>query len=160
MSKQSNTPKPELRKADDIEEQEEPDTLSYVDWKELLPQLSQAVVDELLPLLTSTICFSESFASLSKGLQAALWQLGGVPRQHRTDCLTAAVNLESPEEFTRRCQGLLAHYDLQGVKGQPGHGDVEQRHRRFKETLEQDLNCLCANSHRVANFTAWGYLLG
>jgi hypothetical protein len=92
---------------------------------------------------TGTICFSESFASLSEGLQNALWKLGGVPKQHRTDCLTAAVKLECPEEFTRRYQGLLAHYGLQGLKGQPGHGnengDVEQRHRRFKEALEQAL---------------------
>jgi hypothetical protein len=92
---------------------------------------------------TGTICFSESFASLSEGLQNALWQLGGVPKQHRTDCLTAAVKLECPEEFTRRYQGLLAHYGLRGLKGQPGHGnengDVEQRHRRFKEALDQAL---------------------
>jgi hypothetical protein len=92
---------------------------------------------------TGTICFSESFASLSEGLQNALWELGGIPKQHRTDCLTAAVKLESPEEFTRRYQGLLDHYGLQGIKGQPGHGnengDVEQRHRRFKEALDQAL---------------------
>ena len=92
---------------------------------------------------TGTICFSESFASLSEGLQNALWELGGVPKQHRTDCLTAAVKLESPEEFTRRYRGLLDHYGFQGIKGQPGHGnengDVEQRHRRFKEALDQAL---------------------
>jgi hypothetical protein len=92
---------------------------------------------------SGTICFSESFASLSEGLQNALWQLGGVPKQHRTDCLGAAVKVERPEEFTRLYQGLLAHYGLQGLKGQPGHGnengDVEQRHRRFKEALEQAL---------------------
>ena len=39
-----------------------------------------------------TVCFSESFESLSEGLQNALWELGGVPRRHRTDRLTAAVN--------------------------------------------------------------------
>jgi hypothetical protein len=92
---------------------------------------------------TGTICFSESFASLSEGLQNALWRLGGVPKQHRTDCLGAAVKVERPEEFTRLYQGLLAHYGLRGLKGQPGHGnengDVEQRHRRFKEALDQAL---------------------
>ena len=40
---------------------------------------------------TGTICFSESFESLSEGLQNALWELGGVPQRHRTDRLTAAV---------------------------------------------------------------------
>src|SRR3954469_25989455 len=67
-----------------------------------------------------TVCFSESFESLSEGLQNALWELGGVPRRHRTDRLTAAVNsdLES-EMFTRRYHGLLAHYGLEGQAIQP-----------------------------------------
>ena len=92
---------------------------------------------------TGSICFSECFESLSEGLQNALWELGGVPKQHRTDCLTAAVKLENQEEFTRRYQSLLAHYGLEGIHGQPYHGnengDVEQRHRRFKEALDQAL---------------------
>jgi len=40
---------------------------------------------------TVSICQSESFESLSAGLQAALWELGRVPAEHRTDQLTAAV---------------------------------------------------------------------
>ncbi|MDP8238950.1 MAG: IS21 family transposase, partial [Candidatus Hatepunaea meridiana] len=40
---------------------------------------------------TGTICFSESFESLSQGLQNALCSLGGVPRSHRTDRLSSAV---------------------------------------------------------------------
>ncbi|MGH9424405.1 MAG: IS21 family transposase [Thermoanaerobaculia bacterium] len=92
---------------------------------------------------TGSICFAECFESLSEGLQNALWELGGVPKQHRTDCLTAAVKLENPEEFTRVYQGLLSHYRLQGIHGQPHHGnengDVEQRHRRFKEAVDQAL---------------------
>ena len=31
------------------------------------------------------ICFSESYESLSEGLQNALWNLGGVPQKHRSD---------------------------------------------------------------------------
>ena len=34
----------------------------------------------------------ESFMALSTGLQAALWTLGGVPEEHRTDSLSAAFN--------------------------------------------------------------------
>jgi len=50
-----------------------------------------------------TICYSESFESLSEGLQNALWELGGVPQRHRTDCLSAAVaNTSNLDEFTRR----------------------------------------------------------
>ena len=49
---------------------------------------------------TVMICFSESFESLSAGLQKALWELGAVPREHRTDNLTTAVHkLSHPEEF-------------------------------------------------------------
>jgi len=91
---------------------------------------------------TGTICFSESFESLSEGLQNALWELGGVPQTHQTDRLSAAVHKTSnPEEFTERYRGLLGHYGLTGRKIQAGkaheNGDVEQRHYRFKKALEQ-----------------------
>jgi len=93
---------------------------------------------------TGTICFSESFESLSEGLQNALWELGGVPKMHRTDRLSSAVNkLGNPEEFTQRYKALLSHYGVQGHKTQPAspneNGDVEQRHYRFKKALEQSL---------------------
>ena len=41
---------------------------------------------------TGTICFSESFESLSEAFQNALWELGGVPITHRTDRLSTAVH--------------------------------------------------------------------
>jgi osmotically-inducible protein OsmY len=37
------------------------------------------------------VCASESWESLAEGMQDALWELGGVPEEHRTDSLTAAV---------------------------------------------------------------------
>ena len=38
----------------------------------------------------------ESFAALAGGLQNALWTLGGAPREHRTDSLSAAFrNLDA-----------------------------------------------------------------
>jgi hypothetical protein len=93
---------------------------------------------------TGTICFSESFESLSEGLQNALWELGGVPAEHRTDRLTAAVNkIQSLQEFTARYDALLRHYGLSGKKtnGESPHenGDVEQRHYRFKDSVDQEL---------------------
>jgi transposase len=93
---------------------------------------------------TGTICFSESFEALSEGLQNALWQLGGVPKTHRTDRLSAAVQKpDNPEEFTQRYNALLKHYGIEGVKTRPAspheNGDVEQRHHRFKRALEQSL---------------------
>ncbi len=91
-----------------------------------------------------TICFSESFESLSEGLQRALWKLGGVPQAHQTDRLSTAVNKpQNPEEFTQRYRALLSHYRLTGRKTQPArpneNGDVEQRHHRFKRALDQAL---------------------
>jgi len=92
----------------------------------------------------ASICFSESFESLSCGLQDSLWKLGGVPRAHRTDQLSAAVQKpENPEEFTRRYKALLKHYGLEGKKIQVGkpneNGDIEQRHYRFKKAVDQAL---------------------
>jgi hypothetical protein len=91
-----------------------------------------------------TVCFSESFESLSEGLQNALWERGGVPRQHRTDRLTAAVNNDPQHEmFTRRYQALMTHYGLEAQAIQPRqaneNGDVEQSHHRFKQAVDQAL---------------------
>jgi len=93
---------------------------------------------------TFTICYSESFESLSEGLQNALWELGGVPDRHRTDCLSAAVaNTSNLDDFTGRYRGLLEHYDLRAEKTNPNsgneNGDVEQGHHRFKRAVDQAL---------------------
>jgi len=93
---------------------------------------------------TGTVCFSESFESLSEGLQNALWELGGVPASHQTDRLTSAVHkMTNPEEFTARYKALLRHYGLEGKstnRNSPHeNGDVEQRHHRLKRTVEQAL---------------------
>lgn len=93
---------------------------------------------------TGSICFSESFESLSEGLQNALWELGGVTEAHRTDRLSTAVHkVPSPEEFTQRYKALLNHYRIEGQKiqaGQPNeNGDVEQSHHRFKKAVDQAL---------------------
>jgi len=91
-----------------------------------------------------TICFSESFESLSEGLQNALWRCGGTPLQHRTDRLSAAVNnLHERRDFTVRYDALMRHYGVEGQKTNPAsgneNGDVEQRHHRLKRAVEQAL---------------------
>ena len=93
---------------------------------------------------TGTICASESFASLSEGVQNALWELGGVPLLHRTDRMTAAVNnLTEQANFQKNYQTLLGHYGLEGRSIQTGrpteNGDVEQRHYRLHRALDQAL---------------------
>ena len=70
---------------------------------------------------TASICFSESFEALISGLQDAVWELGGVPHSHQTDCLSAAVHkLDHPEAFTARYAALMRHYGLEGRKDRPG----------------------------------------
>jgi hypothetical protein len=93
---------------------------------------------------TGTVCFSESFESLSQGLQNALWELGGVPRTHRTDRLSAAVNnLGDRDLFQQRYRALLAHYGLkpQAIQARKAHqnGDAEQSHHRYKDAIDQAL---------------------
>jgi hypothetical protein len=90
------------------------------------------------------VCYSESFESLSEGLQNALWALGKVPHRHRTDRLSTAVNnMSDPVEFTDRYKGLMRSYGPESEKTQAGHGnengDVEQRHHRFKRAVAQEL---------------------
>ena len=91
-----------------------------------------------------SLCYSESFESLSQGFQYAIWQLGFVPSRHRTDRLSAAVNnLSETRDFTARYQGLMDHYGIEMEKIQPRHanenGDVESSHRHIKNAIEQAL---------------------
>lgn len=90
------------------------------------------------------VCFSESYESLAEGVQDALWELGGVPQEHRTDSLSAAVRPpRSKDEFTAKYQGLLQHYGMKASHSSPGrgheNGDVEQSHHRFKRAVDQEL---------------------
>ncbi len=111
---------------------------------------------------TGTVCFSESFESLSEGFQNALWELGGVPGAHRTDRLSTAVHkTDHPETFTRRYSALLRHYGLEGRRIQAAcpneNGDVEQRHYRFKKAVEQAL--ILRGSPDFADREAYGLFL-
>jgi len=109
-----------------------------------------------------TICYSESFESLSEGLQNALWELGGVPQRQRTDRLSAAVaNTSNLKEFTARYKSLLEHYGLLAEKTNPDsgneNGDVEQRHHRFKRAVDQAL--MLRGSRDFADVPAYGQFL-
>ncbi len=93
---------------------------------------------------TGTICFSESFESLSEGFQNAVWELGGVPEIHQTDRLSAgAQKARHPEEFTARYSALMRYYRITMRRTNPRspheNGDIEQRHNRFKEAVDQSL---------------------
>ena len=92
----------------------------------------------------SVIDSGESFMALSTGLQAALWALGGVPEEHRTDSLSAAFNnLAEQEELTQRYADLCSHYGLRATRCNPGqsneNGSIESRHDSLKTALDQAL---------------------
>jgi transposase len=92
------------------------------------------------------VCFSESFEALAEGIEQCLWQLGGVPQQHRTDHLSAAIrplDAAAQAAATQRYTALLAHYGMQPTTNNLGeaheNGDVEQAHHRFKQAVDQAL---------------------
>jgi len=92
------------------------------------------------------VCFAESFEALVEGLEGALWALGGVPRQHRTDHLGAAVrplDADGRAQARERYAAVMQHYGLEPTTNTLGvaheNGDIEQAHHRFKEALDQAL---------------------
>jgi hypothetical protein len=95
----------------------------------------------------ASICLSETFEALAEGIEKALWQIRGVPKQHRTDHLSAAVRhmhkQEEKEDWTQRYQALMAHYGMQPTWNNTGvaheNGDVEQSHHRLKVAVDQAL---------------------
>jgi hypothetical protein len=93
-----------------------------------------------------TIAYSETFEALVEGLQVSLWELGAVPREHRTDNLSAAThNLKKQRgrAFNERYLEVLDHYAMVGSKNTPGNahenGDVESAHHHFKRAVDQRL---------------------
>lgn len=90
------------------------------------------------------VCGGESFASLAQGLQNALWALGGVPLEHRTDSLSAAFNnLAEQEELTTRYAELCKHYGLHPSRNNLGqsheNGSIESRQATLKNAVNQAL---------------------
>ena len=111
---------------------------------------------------SGTICFSESFESLSEGLQNALHELGGVPKMHQTDSLTAAVRqVKDKGHFADRYAGLLRHLGLEGMHTNPRspneNGDIEQRNRRFKNAVDQAL--MLRGSRNFESLAEYGIFL-
>jgi hypothetical protein len=88
----------------------------------------------------------ESFVALAEGLQNALWALGGVPLEHRSDSLSAAfcnLDRDAQEDLTQRYQGLMRHYDMTPSRNNPGvaheNGSIEGPHGHLKRSLEDAL---------------------
>jgi hypothetical protein len=64
----------------------------------------------------------ESFVALAEGLQNALWMLGGVPEQHRSDSLSAAfrnLDADAKEDLTLRYEAFCGHYGMTPTRNNP-----------------------------------------
>lgn len=88
----------------------------------------------------------ESFVALAAGLQDALWALGGAPREHRSDSLSAAFRNLAPEvdeDWTVRYAGLCAHYGMAASRNNRGiaheNGAIEAAHGHLKRAVEDAL---------------------
>ena len=88
----------------------------------------------------------ESFAALSEHLQDALWKLGGVPAEHRSDSLSAAYkNLDAvaQRDFTSSYEDLCRHYGMTATRNNRGeaheNGSIEGAHTHLKRRLDQAL---------------------
>ncbi len=88
----------------------------------------------------------ESYVALAEGLQNALWSLGGVPADHRTDSLSAAFkNLEQSarDDLTDRMDALCRHYGMKPSRNTKGvgheNGSIEGPHGHLKRAIEDAL---------------------
>lgn len=91
-----------------------------------------------------SLCFSESFEALSDGVQKAFWEFGGVPKQHRTDSLSAAINNHTTaKDLTSRYHALMRHYGVDSQKTNARcpneNGDVESLNGHIKNVIDQAL---------------------
>jgi transposase InsO family protein len=84
----------------------------------------------------------ESFVALAEGLQNALWSLGGVPADHRSDSLSAAfrnLDRDAAEDLTRRYEDLCRHYGMVPSRNNRGvaheNGSIESPHGHLKRAL-------------------------
>ena len=88
----------------------------------------------------------ESFTALASGLQNALWQLGGAPREHRTDSLSAAfanLDRDAGGDLRTRYEALCNDHGMEPTRNNRGvaheNGSIESRHGHLKARLEQAL---------------------
>jgi len=97
----------------------------------------------------------ESFTALAENLQQALWSLGGVPQNHRTDSLSAAfrnLTADQREDITKRYDAFVGHYGMDASRNNRGeaheNGAVESQNRHLKKAIEQAL--ILRGSHDFA----------
>jgi hypothetical protein len=88
----------------------------------------------------------ESYVALAEGLQNALWALGGAPREHRSDSLSAAfrnLDADAREDLTSRYNALCTHYLMEPTRNNRGvaheNGSIESAHGHLKSAIHDAL---------------------
>jgi hypothetical protein len=88
----------------------------------------------------------ESFTTLAENLQQALWSLGGAPKEHRTDSLSAAfrnLTIDQSKDITERYNAFVGHYGMEASRNNRGeaheNGSVESQNRHLKKAIKQAL---------------------
>lgn len=106
----------------------------------------------------------ESFSALAEGLQEGLWRLGGSPKEHRTDSLSAAfknLSQNAKDDLTASYEELCRHYQMQPTRNNPGvkheNGSVESSHGHIKRRIKQAL--LLRGSNDFATIEAYQYFI-
>jgi len=102
----------------------------------------------------------ESYSALAEGLQKALHKAGGVPRDHRTDSLSAAyVNHHEKQQLTQAYQGFCQHYGMTASTNNVGvsheNGAIETAHGSLKHRIDQAIKLRgSADFDRIADYQA------
>ena len=107
----------------------------------------------------------ESFVALAEGLQNALWTLGGAPREHRSDSLSAAfrnLDKDARQDLTCRYEDLCGHYAMTPSRNNAGvaheNGAIEGPHGHLKRAIEDAL--LMRGSRAFDNLPAYRRFIG
>lgn len=93
---------------------------------------------------TVSLCFTESFDSLTMGYESAVWKLGKQTPEHRTDNQSAvSKSLNKKRVFTDNWQEFMKHYGVSPSCNNPGkgheNGSVEKSHDLLKNAIDQEL---------------------
>ncbi|MDQ2861620.1 MAG: IS21 family transposase [Pseudomonadota bacterium] len=88
----------------------------------------------------------ESYVAVAEGLQNALWALGGAPKEHRSDSLSAAfrnLDAQARDDLTLRYEALCAHYGMEPTRNNRGvaheNGSIESSHGHLKKAVADAL---------------------
>ena len=88
----------------------------------------------------------ESYVALAEGLQNALWALGGAPRDHRSDSLSAAfrnLDADARADLTVRYDALCEHYGMTPSRNNRSvaheNGAIESAHGHLKLAIRDAL---------------------